>query len=84
MPVDRARAARIIAVATPAHMDTGMMVVAEAETIVPDTMTTAVAADETDSLETLLFGNTRQRFLGRGSQARQARETERSDCRVSR
>ena len=53
MRLDRLRMARINALGTVAHMDTDIMVVAEAQTIVPDIMTTVVAMEEADNLDLL-------------------------------
>ena len=53
MLLDRLRTARINALGTVAHMDTDIMVAAEAQTIVPDIMTTVVAMEEADNLDLL-------------------------------
>ena len=51
MPLDRLRTARINALGTVAHTD--IVVVAEAQTSVPDIMTTVVAMEEADDLDLL-------------------------------
>jgi hypothetical protein len=53
MPLDRLRTARINALGTVAHMDTDIVVVAEAQTSVPNIMTTVVATEEADDLDLL-------------------------------
>lgn len=53
MPLDRLRTARINALGTVAHTDTDIVVVAEAQTSVPDIVTTVVAMEEADDLDLL-------------------------------